>query len=84
MSQSSEEDIDEQIRYWNDTNVPEIEEEEARQAAATTDMDKEIIDCDVDEGDVKKRKDIPKRSDIWEHFTEVKDEHNVVIKGKCK
>jgi hypothetical protein len=30
MSQSSEEDIEEQIRYWNDTNLPEIEEEEAR------------------------------------------------------
>jgi hypothetical protein len=48
------------------------------------DMEKETIDCVVDEGDVKKRKDIPKRNDIWEHFTEVKDEHNVVIKGKCK
>ncbi|WVZ79866.1 hypothetical protein U9M48_027394 [Paspalum notatum var. saurae] len=93
MSQSSEEDLDEQIAYWNATYLPGIEEkEEAAAAAAAADeekekekeKEKEIIDCDADEGDGKKRKDIPKRSSIWEHFTEIKDEHNVVIKGKCK
>ncbi|WVZ77240.1 LOW QUALITY PROTEIN: hypothetical protein U9M48_025128 [Paspalum notatum var. saurae] len=87
MSQSSEEDLDEQIAYWNATYLPEIEEKEqaaAAAAAADEEKEKEIIDCDADEGDGKKRKDIPKRSSIWEHFTEIKDEHNVVIKGKCK
>lgn len=89
MSQSSEEDIEEQIKDCNENYLPEIEEEEAREAgaaaaAADKGKAKEIVECDADEGDVKERKDIAKRSDIWDHFTEVKDEQNVVIKGKCK
>ncbi|WVZ56860.1 hypothetical protein U9M48_007332 [Paspalum notatum var. saurae] len=54
----------------------------ADKAAVEKGNEKVVIDVDADE--VKKKREIAKRSDIWKHFTEIKDEDGVVVKGRCK
>jgi len=58
------------------------EEFAADKAAVEKGKETEVIDVDADEG--KKRTAIAKRSDMWQHFIEIKDEDGVVVKGRCK
>ena len=43
--------------------------------------EKEVIDLEVEEG--KKGKQIASRSDVWDHYTKIYDEGQLV-KGQCK
>lgn len=84
MSQADE-GIEKDISEWVESCQHELEEEwksdkgDATAAAANGD-DKKIIDVDEEEG--KQRKEIASRSNMWTHFTKIK-ENGVVVRGKC-
>lgn len=86
MSQADEDTGDKQISEWVEASRPELVAEgwkmpEEGDVTAADGADKKVIDVD-EEDEGKQRKEIAARSNMWMHFTKIK-ENGVVVRGKC-